>query len=164
MVSSAGAGRGGEEFSPSLLAFYKAVGDFGVDFAQTFDISNDRIRAIGKLQDKAKIKWKGVESDNLTITVFNIMRQNLAKQDETESILGSLRMAKARMANIGPIGISQSESALQQAGQQSTVSVVNQSNTQNISTASSSSNQANVGQTQQSIPISNRFGAAPRSV
>ena len=56
------------------------------------------------------------------------------------------------------------DATLQQAGQQSVITVVNQTNTQNVSTASSSSNQANVGQTQQSIPISNRHGAAPASV
>ena len=56
------------------------------------------------------------------------------------------------------------DTTLQQAGQQTTVSVVNQSTTQNISTASSSSKQNNVGQTQQSIPISNTHGAAPASV
>ena len=56
------------------------------------------------------------------------------------------------------------DTTLQQAGQQGTVTVVNHSNTQNISTASSTSKQANVGQTQQSIPISNRHGAAPASI
>ena len=53
------------------------------------------------------------------------------------------------------------ESTLQQSGQQSTVSVVNHTNTTNVSTASSTSKQNNVGQTQQSIPITNSHGAAP---
>ena len=76
---------------------------------------------------------------------------------------GTRRMIIDKGSNMQSLA-SPVEKALQQAGQQSTVSVVNQSNTQNISTASSSSNQNNVGQTQQSIPISNTHGAAPRSV
>ena len=56
------------------------------------------------------------------------------------------------------------QKALQDAGQQSTITVVNESTTQNISSASSSSKQNNVGQTQQSIPISNIHGGVPRSV
>ena len=56
------------------------------------------------------------------------------------------------------------DATLQQAGQQSTVTVMNQTSVTNASSASSSSNQSNVGQTQQSIPISNTHGAAPRSV
>ena len=47
------------------------------------------------------------------------------------------------------------DTALQQAGQMSTVVVTNQTNVQNISTASSTSNQKSVGSTQQSIPITN---------
>ena len=76
---------------------------------------------------------------------------------------GTRRMIIDKDSNMQSLE-SPAEKALQQAGQQTTVTVVNQSNTQNISTASSSSNQANVGQTQQSIPISNTHGAAPRSV
>ena len=60
--------------------------------------------------------------------------------------------------------LTQNDKVVQQAGQQGTVSVVNQSNTTNSSSASSTSNQKNIGQTQQSIPISNRHGAAPASV
>ena len=53
------------------------------------------------------------------------------------------------------------DTQLQQAGQQGTVTVVNESTTVNSSTASSQSQQNNVGQTQQSIPITNIHGAAP---
>ena len=130
-----------------------------IDFAQLKDINNTRIRELGTLQDAAGIDSRGA-NQNWAITILNAMRQNLESQDLTESIEGGMRMVAAQMQNMPSIN----ESALQQAGQQSTVSVVNQSNTQNISTASSSSKQNNVGQTQQSIPISNTHGAAPRAV
>jgi hypothetical protein len=154
-----GKGRGGEEYNEKQVKFYLAVADFGIDFTALRDINNNRIRELGRLQDAAG-HTPSINEQNWAITVLNAMRVNLHKQDLTEKIEGSMRMVAAQMQNMPSIN----ESTLQQAGQQSTVSVVNQSNTQNISTASSSSNQNNVGQTQQSIPISNTHGAAPRSV
>ena len=76
---------------------------------------------------------------------------------------GTRRMIIHKDSNMQSLESSE-EKALQQAGQQPTVSVVNHSKTTNASTASSSSNQANVGQPQQSIPITNRHGAAPASI
>jgi hypothetical protein len=69
--------------------------------------------------------------------------------------------AQPRMQNLPP---SIPDTTLQQAGQVPVIKIVNQSNTVNSSTASSSSKQNSVGQTQQSIPISNMHGAAPASV
>jgi len=159
MIKDRSKGRGGGEFSPKQIKFYMAVADFGIDFAQLKDINNTRIRELGTLQDAAGIDSRGA-NQNWAITILNAMRQNLESQDLTESIEGGMRMVAAQMQNMPSIN----ESTLQQAGQQTTVTVVNQSNTQNISTASSSSKQNNVGQTQQSIPISNTHGAAPASV
>jgi len=82
------------------------------------------------------------------------MRLNLSRQDKRESIEVSARRIAARMQNLPP---PINDSTLQQAGQQSTVTVVNQATTQNVSTASSTSKQNNVGQAAASaMPISNR--------
>ena len=151
-------GRGGEEYSPKQVKFLLAVADFGIDFAALRDISNKRIRELGTLQDASGV---GSQGGNWAIVVLNAMRLNLSRQDERESIEISARRIAARMQNLPP---PINDSTLQQAGQQSTVTVINQSTVQNVSTASSSSKENNVGQYgKQSIPISNR-DPAPRSV
>ena len=159
MIKGRGKGRGGEEFSPKQIKFYLAVSDFGIDFAQLRDISNDRIRELGTLQDAAGVDSTGA-NQNWAITILNAMRQNLSSQDLTESIEGGMRMVAAQMQNMPSIN----ESALQQAGQVGTVSIVNHKEEHKTSFASGTSNTKRVFPPQRSIPISNRHGAAPRSV
>ena len=139
-----------------------ALAQFGKDFTAFKDINNSRIRELGQLQDAAEVDstktFKNDPSNNSALTILNTLRQNLSSQDLTEKIEGSMRMVAAQMQNLPSFN----DATLQQAGQQTTVREVNQSSTENVSTASSTSKQNNVGQTQQSIPISNTHGAAPR--